>query len=231
MSRLTCFVFSFLAFAMTPAVAMTGDEGAISMARRMVEQMGGLEKWANANWIYAREDARFASQEGAVDSQFWRRTDAPGEWAHIKGDTLDVQWAWDANGGWIKTAEGVRDYSPEEMLNRLGWARGEIYIMYVRIARNDPNLHLVAKDERSFRILDARDGSDLGLYGVDSNGELTTWSFGFGDDSVDYVYGPLKRFGDISLPAWGALTNGNFRFHYTEISLSADAPDVSFDRP
>ena len=231
MFRVFLVILSLISVETGSASAMTGDARAIEMARRMIERMGGAEIWSEANWIYTREDARYGSRPGKIDSEFWRRTDAPGESARLQGSNVDRSWAWNADGGWLKSGDNVRNLNTEDMLDRLGWRRGEIYIMYARFAREDPNLRFVWKSERSFRVLDAHDGSDLGLYGVDANGELTTWSFGFGDDAVEYVYGPLKRFGNVSLPAWGTLTNGEFRFFYTDVRLSSEAPDVDLKAP
>ena len=59
---------------------------------------------------------------------------------------------------------------------------------------------------------------------VDPSGALYRWRYGFGSESVDYVYGPLRDFGPIRAPSWGALSDGSFRFFYTGFRLSASTP-------
>ena len=46
-----------------------------------------------------------------------------------------------------------------------------------------------------------------------------------------YVCGPLKAFGDIKRPAWGAQMNGNRRFYCTEAVLHYEAPPADLFTP
>ncbi len=213
------------------AQGMQGDTAAVAMARRLIARMGGDSIWSRANWVYARERAWSASRDSAFDAQFWRRTDAPAEWGRLKSSEIDREHAWTATSGWERREGRLTVYDRAEMQAVLGWWPGEIYVMYVRFARNDPGLRLVSTGPRSFRVLDDADGEHLGEFHVASSGELVRWVHRHGSNAVEYIYGPLKRIGNVSVPDWGALSSGAFRFYYTDFRLSETAPDVSFARP
>lgn len=210
---------------------MQGDTAAVAMARRIVDNMGGAQLWAQANWVYTREHARFAVRDSALDVQFWRRTDSPAEWASITSHQFRRAWAWTAAGGWEARNGDVRGYDRAEMQSRLGWWAGEIYVMYVRFARDDPGLRLETTGPRSFVVLDDEDGEHLGEFHVNTRGELVRWERRFGMDHEDYIYGPLKQVGPIRVPDWGANSDGSFMFYYTDFRLSRTPPGVSFDPP
>ena len=175
---------------LTPETAspetMSGDPRAVAMARGIAEAMGGREKWAAAEWVYAREDAWFAARPSPADAQFWRRVAAPAEKARITGPGWSSEHRWNEAGGY-RTRDGVESkLGAEELAQLHGWWRGEIYMMYVRFAREDSRLRLEATGDASFRV---REGDrDLGEFFVDQSGALYRWRWAYGLDSVDYLY-------------------------------------------
>ena len=214
------------------AQGMKGDTAAITLARRLIERMGGAEQWSKANWIYARERASYAQFDSTADAEFWRRTDAPAQWVRVRSAQIDRLGAWTATSGWDYRDGQLTVKDRAAMQSVLGWWPGEIYVMYVRLARNDPKLRLVASPPRSFTVLDDDTGENLGEFHVSASGELVRWVRRHGTNAVDYIYGPLKQFGPIRVPDWGALTSGAFRFYYTDFRLSERAPaDISFTPP
>jgi hypothetical protein len=214
-----------------PAQAMTGDSQAIALARGMIEAMGGRDAWSGAKWMYAREDAWYAARPGPADAQFWRAVDRPAQRARVTGPGWSRESAWTPDSGY-RIRDGVRtSMSAEDLQASVGWWRGEIYVMYVKLAREDANLRLITTGERSFRALDARDGVNLGEFFIDAAGALYRWKYGFGADAVEYIYGPLKSFGAIRAPSWGALSDGSFRFFYTDFQLSGAREPGEFKPP
>ena len=211
------------------AQGMKGDTAAIALAKGLIERMGGARIWSRANWLYARERAFFANRDSAADVHFWRRTDAPAQWS--RSSELDRESAWTAASGWLREGSRLTLYDRSRLQQRVGWWPGEIYVMYVRFARDDPRLRLVSTGPLSLTVIDDADGANLGEYQFGQNGELVRWSRRFGTSAVEYIYGPLKRFGAIRVPDWGSLTDGSFRFYYTDFQLSETAPAVSFTPP
>jgi hypothetical protein len=228
-------VAAFLALAAFPPSAVAdlrGDAAAIALARRMIDQMGDRQAWATARWIYTAERAFYASRPDPVDVAFWRATTVPSEWGRIVTTGLHRLYAWTTTGGW-RLLNGERaQYTREQIQERLGWWPGEIYVMYHRLAKEDEALRLVTDGERAFVALDDVTGAHLGRFEVAASGELVRWTHFYGMDRVEYVYGPLKSFGAIRMPDWGALTDGDFRFYYTEVRLRSEPePPVSLDPP
>lgn len=217
--------------AAAPTQALSGDAEALAMARRMVEQLGGRETWSRARWVYAREEAWFANRAGPADVEFWRRADGPGQWHRAQGPDWSRAHAWTGSSGWRQRDGVTSDFTTQDLQFVHGWRRGEVYLMYVWLAQERDDLRVQKTGERSFRVLAVQDGANLGEFQVDHAGAPARWRFGFGEDSVDYIYGPLKQFGPIRMPAWGALNDGTFRFFYTDVRLSEADPAVSFDRP
>jgi hypothetical protein len=204
----------------SPARAdLKGDAAAIARARRMIDQMGDRQAWATARWIYTAERAFYASRPDSVEVAFWRATTVPAEWGRIATTGLHRVYAWTAGGGWRHENDQRRPFTRDEMQERLGWWPGEIYVMYHRLAKEDDGLRLVSSGDRSFTVLDDATGTHLGLFEVAASGELVRWTHFYGTDRVEYIYGPLKQFGAIRMPDWGALTDGDFRFYYTEVRL------------
>lgn len=209
-----------------------GDSQAIALARRMIDQMGDRSAWANARWIYTAERAFYATRPDPGEVAFWRATTTPAEWGSISTTGLKRLYAWTAKSGWRHQNEERRAFTREEIQSRIGWWHGEIYVMYHRLAREDDALRLVAAGERAFTVLDDATGAHLGRFEVATSGELVRWTHFYGTDRVEYVYGPLKQFGNIRMPDWGTLTTGDFRFYYTDVQLRSDvAPPVSLDPP
>ena len=211
------------------AQGMKGDSAAITLAKRLIERMGGTALWSKANWLYARERASYANRDSVADVQFWRRTDAPAQWARFSEP--DRESAWTATSGWERNGSQITHYDRARLQQRVGWWAGEIYIMYVRFARDDQNLRLVSTGPLSLTVIDDTDGENLGEFHFGRSGELLRWSKRFGTSAVEYVYGPLKSFGPIRVPDWGTLSDGSFRFYYTDFRLSEIAPNVSFTPP
>jgi hypothetical protein len=230
-------VFAVLALSLSPADAQAfapaSDKEAVSMARAMVATLGGKEAWASARWLYVREEAYYTSRKQPVVAEFWRRFDEPGYWVRNTSPEFSRRAAYTRTGAWRELDGVVTDLTREQHQNSIGFWYREPYTMYHRLAREDASLRLVksAQGTNRFEVLDDSTGEDLCWFEVDGNGAVTKWAARFGTTSVEYVYGPLKSFGKIRMPAWGTLVEGPFRFYYTAAELHTDAPKPPFERP
>jgi hypothetical protein len=215
------------------AFAPSSDAEAIRLARRMIEVMGGAKIWAEAKWLYVREEAHLVSDRGAIVAEYWRRFDEPGMWSRHRGEGIDRRSTFSRSGGWRAIDGTITELTREALQNRLGFWPREIYTMYHRLAREDAALRLlmVPNAPRRFLVLDDRTGEDLCWFEVDSGGAIAKWKAGFGTSEVEYVYGPLRAFGSVRMPAWGTLIDGTFRFFYTAAELRTSAPEAPFRRP
>ena len=105
---------------------------------------------------------------------------------------------------------------------------GEIYVMYHRLAKGDPDLRLEKNDDNSFTAFDENLDRRLGTFWINADGELYRWRH---DDGTEYIYGPHRKFGLISFPDWGTQVDGSWSFYYVDVRWSSEAPTVSFDPP
>lgn len=227
--QMTRTVNAVLATMLFPHMAMAdlqGDEAAIALANRMITAMGGHEVWANAVWMHVRERSSAANQPNPIAHEAWRGLQV--QQARYLSENQDVSYvqAWDLDGGWRIRDGEFQQFDAERLGQETSFWHREIYTMYHRFAVGDPALRLISTEDNAFRIEHTQTGKPLGSFSVSAEGGVLVWSSGDTDFDVTYVYGPLKSFGEIKLPAWGAQTNGFWRFNYLEATLhSAPMPD------
>jgi hypothetical protein len=222
--RLTVFAQGF---------AASSDKEAVGMARSMVASLGGKEAWASARWLYVREEAYFSDRKQPAVAEYWRRFDEPGYWGRIISPEFSRRGSVTRNGSWREVDGNLSDRTREEHQNQVGWWFRDIYTMYHRLAKEDVSLRLVKSNRllKRFEVINDETGEDLCWFEVDGSGAVVKWSTTFGIVSVEYIYGPLKSFGNIKMPAWGALVDGSFRFYYLAAELRTDSPKPPFEKP
>lgn len=209
---------------------LQGDEAAIGLARQMIEAMGGRKVWSEAVWMQVKERSYAPNQPNALAHEAWRGLQVMQARYTTKNQDVSYEQAWNRDGGWrVLNGECLQFDEVRHGQETDFWHR-EIYTMYHRFAAGDSDLRLRSTGERAFRVEHAETGEPLGSFSVSAEGGVLVWSSGITDDDVTYVYGPLKSFGEISLPAWGAQTNGGWRFNYLEATLhDSPMPDTMMD--
>lgn len=206
-------------FAMSPvlpALAETADDP-WQVADRLVESLGGKETWASAQALYVREQAFPASLKEPVTAEFWRDLEKPAYRSLVVGPSIRREAAWTERGGWV-VRDGVRSEMSEETLREeiAGW-RQEPYVMYHKLALRDPSLELKLVDGNRLEIFDRESDKLLCWFVVDASGALLRWGNYYQGEISEHVYGPLKDFGELTMPAWGTSTTGSWRFDYQEV--------------
>jgi hypothetical protein len=208
---------------------MQGDDEALAMAARMIESIGGKELWSQIRSLHVIEQSRSLRGDGIV-GEFWRDLQQPRErYSLTRKNGLEVEFWWDERGVW-QFIDGEPNRNLPEGLHAevLNYWPGEIYVMYHRLAKADADLRLVKEDDRSFAAHDEKLDRRLGTFWINDDGELYRWRH---DDGTEYIYGPHKKFGDISFPDWGTQVDGSWSFYYVAVHWSRDAPKVSFEPP
>ncbi|NVJ98846.1 MAG: hypothetical protein HWE25_11880 [Alphaproteobacteria bacterium] len=198
---------------------LKGDEKAISLAHEMLDAMGGRDVWSNAVWMHVVERSYSPSQKKALRHEAWRGLQVEKARYTTANEDIAYEQAWDADAGWrIRNGEYQQFDEERHRLETDFWYR-EIYTMYHRLAAGDPALTLTLNGDRGFRVADVNSGAPLGSFTISAEGGVLVWSSGDSEFDVTYVYGPLRSFGQIRLPEWGAQTNGGWRFNYVEATL------------
>ncbi|MDC6167445.1 hypothetical protein [Paucibacter sp. XJ19-41] len=216
------------------AFAPASDPAAVAMARRMLGHLGGADRWAQARWMYVREQAHARGAPAVVVWEYWRRLDQPAWWGRSSaadGRVLRLMkmtpteaWTW---------REGVlTEQSRESLQEQIGWWHQEIYTMYHRLAREDGGLRLSKTGDFRLSLIDDASGRGLGWFEVDGDGSVVKWSTRYGNDGVEYVYGRPADFANgLRLPRWGSYVDGRWRFEYVDASLHTGAMPTPFERP
>lgn len=204
---------------------LNGDVEAIRMARQVIESIGGHDVWRKARSMYVVENSRSPEGDGII-AEFHRDLTMPRErYSLYHRDGNRSEFWWDERGV-SRLVNGKPDKSdlPDDIHALvLDYWRGEIYVMLRRLASEDPKLRLQAIDDRSFTAFEGK--RRLGRFWVNAQGELYRWRH---DDGTEYIYGPLKKFGNINFPDWGTQVDGSWSFYYTEVRLSDAPPEADF---
>lgn len=205
---------------------LRGEEAAIVQARSMVETMGGAAVWARLACVhFTHEWYPWNRVDSYIENEVLDLT-APRSWADRKSEINRSTRAYSPESKRWDVNNGAFAYASDEALARdLKRAPFNFY----RLVR------AVAVDDSYYEIRsgqgDIPGTRRLEFYGPD--GALGGWiilnarSEPIVKATPEYRFtlGPLRRFLNLRVPAWGVYGNGSTR--YEMISLSADnhAPD------
>jgi len=146
----------------------------------------------------------------------------------LRSEIYEQQRATSPAGAWILRNGDLERRSADELESALRGAAGSMYRIVRRIALGDPALSVRFAEgaEHRLEFLD-ESGEILCWIVVDVAGEPVLW----GRSDVEWVFGPLVRFGNIRVPGWGAYTNGEWRYEVIDARASSAPLEVSFDPP
>lgn len=211
---------------------LRGDPTAIAAARAMVDAMGGSSIWKPLQSLRL------------VHEWFpWDRSDS-----YVETETLDLTGPRSRADRRSEINHAVRSYSPEGG----GWRlqNGELSVssresLASDLARAPFNffrlVSAVAKDDAFFEVrwgegdipgtrrLEFRgpDGRLGGWVILDVDGEPIVKA----TPEYRYVLGPLQRFGNLRLPAWGVYDNGTTRYEMRAAEGGREPPDPALFLP
>jgi hypothetical protein len=210
---------------------LRGDPSAIAAARAMVDAMGGARIWKPLKSLRL------------VHEWFpWNRSDS-----YIETETLDLTGlrshsdrksevsheirAYSTDGGGWRIQDGkLARSSPEALAADLARAPFNFFRLVSAVAKDDPFYEVRWGDG------DIPGTHRLEFYGPD--GRLGGWVILDIDGepivkaTPDYRYtlGPLERFGNLRLPAWGVYDNGYTRYEMRAANGDHELLDLSLFR-
>ncbi len=211
-----------------PLAPLNGDAEATARIGRMLERMGGRAYWARVRGIYIRyRQYRSGPWVGQGEERAWRdlgepyerlewRFDLDGGGQRVSAHGFDPQSGWRRRNGVIQamTAEAHRGV--------VAFWTHDFYTMFRRMAAGTPEVRYRFSAPNHIEMTGA-DGEALGWWDIDAAGNMMRW--GATDETgeaLSYVYGPFKTYGRIAFPAWGASSDGQFRFEYAEFVTGAE---------
>ena len=212
---------------------MRGDTAAIADARAMVGTMGGVAVWRDLEsvhfvheWDIANRPDRYLEHEildltgprsyVTMDSEIYSRTRA----------YSPEHRYWSVTNG--EFARG----SDESLANAMERAPFSIYRLARAVARGDNELEVRYGTLESVPGLPALefsgpDGVARGWIIVNVRKEPVVWA----TTQYVYVFGPLKRFGNLRVPNWATTSNGLVRYEMVSLTGSNQRPDADLFAP
>jgi hypothetical protein len=214
------------AFAIPPASAqhsrLAGDAQAVAAIERMIERFGGPEVWSRGRSLYVEYDGWRTEPNEPVIERAWRDLHEPYQHAEYEGRSfLNVYDLSPSQGS--RTRDGTVEYFDKERhaatVDRYPFG---FYTSFRTLAVGDPRIRLTWQEPNRV-VVTTTDGKERGWWQIDSTGALIKWgATSPTGESFEYVYGPMRAFGNVNFPAWGASTNGWWRWDYVRIDVSRD---------
>jgi len=211
---------------------LRGDPAAIADARAMVEAMGGSAIWAELGQIHL-----------VHEWHPWNRLDT-----YVEDEILDFTGPRSRADRRSEIHHQVRVYSPEGRR----WTLNDGAFAYAQDAQLESDLsrapfnfyrlvHAVAADDAFYEVRFG-EGDIPGTQRIEfrgPDGALGGWvilnarkePIVKATPEYRYTLGPLRRFGNLRIPAWGVYDNGTTM--YEMVSLTADRlpPDPELFQP
>lgn len=208
------------------ARGLRGDPAAIADARAMVETMGGMSIWAELKSLhFVHEWYPWHRVDSYVENEILDLT-GPRSWAGRKSEINHAIRAYSPEGGRWTLNNGAFAYANEDALESdLRRAPFNFYRLVRGVAADDPYY------EVRFGEGDIPGTRRLEFYGPD--GVLGGWvilnarkePIVKATPVYRYTLGPLKRFGNLWVPAWGVYGNGTTRYEMLSLSGDNQPPD------
>lgn len=225
-------LYSVNTTAQQPRKGLRGDSAAIADARAMVNAMGGMEIWAQIKSLHF------------VHEWFpWQRLDS-----YVENEILDLTGSRSSAERKSEVDYMKRVYSPESkywVIKNGKFTLADDEQFNTSMARAPFNFYrlvrAVAVDDPFYEIRfgegDIPGTRRLEFYGPD--GKIGGWVIlnsrkePIVKATPDYRYtlGPLKRFGNLYVPAWGVYDNGTTRFEMISLVGDNQPPDASVFQP
>lgn len=221
-----------VSFAQDGEKGIRGDSSAIAEAEALVETMGGMAIWAQLKSVrFVHEWYPWDRVDSYVENEILDLT-GPRSWADRKSEINHAIRAYSPEGKRWSVNNGEFAYASEEALEEdLKRAPFNFYRLVRAIAVGDPYYEI------RFGEGDIPGTRRLEFYGP--NGVLGGWiilnarkePIVKATTAYRYTLGPLKRFGNLRVPAWGVYDNGTTRYEMLSLSGDSQAPDSSLFLP
>lgn len=214
------------------AKGIRGEPAAIREAEAMVPAMGGMRIWAQLKSIhFVHEWYPWHRVDSYVENEVLDLT-GPRSWADRKSEINHSIRAYSPEGKRWDVDNGKIAFADEDALQSdLKRAPFNFYRLVRAVAVGDPyyEIRLGEGDIPGTRRLE--------FYGPD--GVLGGWvilnarkePIVKATPEYRYTLGPLKRFGNLRVPAWGVYDNGVTRYEMLSLSADNEPLDLSLFLP
>lgn len=211
---------------------LRGDPAAIAESEAMVQTMGGMDLWAQLKSLHFVHRWYPCNRvDSYVENEILDLT-APRSFVERKSEIFHQLRVYSPQWKRWSVTNGEFSYSSQEVFeNAMKRAPFNFYRLVRAIAVGDSFY------EVRFGKGDIPQTQQLEFYGPD--GVKRGWIIlnakkePLVKATIDYRYtfGPMKRFGNLRMPAWGVYDNGYTLYEMISLSASNELPDSSLFVP
>ncbi len=204
-------------------IRLKGDTKAVEAIERMLERFGGRSVWQRAHILYVEYNGWRTNPNEPVIERAWRNVRKPMQRTEFEGQSFyTVSVITPAESATSRNGE-ITKRSAEQHANTLARYPFGFYNSFHTFAVSDDRVRLEWNKDKKRVIVKSNDGVERSWYEIDNTGALIRWGVDLSDGrSFAYVYGPMRSFGNVNFPAWGAALNGFWRWDYVTVDVSTD---------
>ncbi|MDH3529921.1 MAG: hypothetical protein OEQ28_10180 [Acidobacteriota bacterium] len=209
-----------------------GEPQAIAEAEAMVETMGGKAIWAELKTVhFVHEWYPWNRIDTYIENEILDLT-GPRSWVDRKSEIHRQIRSYSPEGKYWSIRDGKFAYADEQTFrDSIERAPFNFYRLVKAVAVEDPNYEI------RFGNGDIPQTRQLEFYGKD--GVLRGWiilnarkePIVKATTHYRYTLGPLKRFGNLWVPAWGVYGNGFTRYEMISLKGENKPPNASLFLP
>ena len=221
-----------LSVAQDGTTGLRGDSAAIAEAEAMVETMGGMTIWAQLGSVhFVHQWYPWHRVDSYVENEILDLT-GPRSWVERKSEIYHKIRVYSPEGRHWSVTNGDFAYASDEVFeSAMARAPFNFYRLVKAIAVGDSYY------EVRFGKGDIPQTRRLEFYGPD--GVLGGWiilnarkePLIKATTQYRYTFGPMKRFGNLRVPAWGVYENGTTRYEMISLEGNNQPPDLSLFLP
>jgi hypothetical protein len=212
---------------------LRGDASAIADALAMVETMGGVAVWRDMASVHFVHEWDIVNRpDRYIENEILDLTGSR-SWVHMKSEIRERTRAYSPEHGYWSIDDGEFSRGGDESLaNAMERAPYSIYRLARSIARDEDWLQIRFGFIEGIPNLQALefsgpDGDAHGWILLNVRKEPVIWA----TTQYQYVFGPLKRFGNLRVPNWATTSKGLVRYEMVSLQGSAEQPDLALFAP
>ena len=237
--KLRGFVPVLMTLAAAPTVpaeempGLRGDPVAIADAMAMVDTMGGRAIWRELEAVHFVHEWDIVNRpDRYLENEILDLTGSR-SYVTMESEVYSRTRAYSPEHRYWSITNGEFNYGEDETLARaMERAPFSIYRLARSIARGDSDLEVrfgaVAGIPRPPALeFVGPDGVARGWILLNIRKEPIIWA----TTQYVYVFGPLKRFGNLLVPNWATTSNGLVRYEMVSLTGSNEAPELSLFAP
>ncbi len=212
---------------------LRGDPAAIADAVAMVETMGGRAVWRELEAVHFVHEWDIVNRpDRYLENEILDLT-ASRSYVTMESEIQSRTRAYSPEHRYWTVTNGEFGYGGEESLaNAMERAPYNIYRLARAVARGDAKLEVrygaIAGIPRPPALeFVGPDGTARGWILLNARKEPIVWA----TTQYIYVFGPLKRFGNLRVPDWATTSGGLVRYEMVSLKGSNERPDLALFAP